>query len=625
MSLGLALAVVWQGAALADVSAALDRRQLYEGSALTLTIEATGQAQDAEPDLTPLQDDFDILGTSRSSQISIINGRGSSRLQWLIRLAPKRLGDVRIPSIEVGDQRTEPLEVRVDAVPEDGIGGPGDDVFVEMQLEGASDEPVVVQQQLPLVVRLYSALPLRGGTLTDPRPEGAVIERLGPDQRSSVTRDGRDYQVIERRYSLSPERSGELRVPPVVFEGEMVPGAASGSTSRGTQTPRMDRMFQDFPFASDFAAGPLSLFEPGEPVRAQSGALTLKVAARPETFSGRHWLPAEALTVSDSWQQDPPSLRVGEPAVRSLTLTAKGLAGSQIPDVDMQVPEDVRAYREPTENQTRTDGQVVYAVSAQSMTLIPTRAGPLQLPELRVRWWDINAQQERETRIPAVTLEVAPGAAGSTLPPEKPAEPAVASNADSAPDEKSATAQPPALKPEPRGTDSKSDIGLLFSAFLGLLVLAAVGVAAMVAAKRRGLLRSSPARAAVGQGERAVKPPQRNLLRERVRQAALENDPRGAADALLALSRACWPNDPPLNLTILARRSLEAREISEPAARTAQDAILALERALYAPAAQAWDGAGFWDSIKASLCASADDPGQADDDTELPPLYPERR
>ncbi len=608
----------------AAVNTTIDRQQIYEGDLFTLTIEATGQSQTSEPDLAPLGEEFDILGTSRSSQTSIINGRVSSSQQWRISLRPKRLGELSIPALAIGNERTQPMQLKVSELPEGALGSPGDDVFVELNLERpvgtAADEPVVVQQQLPLVVRLYSALPLRGGTLTDPQAEGAVLERLGPDRRDSARRNGRDYQVIERRYSLSPERSGELRIPPVVFEGELIPGAnraPNGSAGGASQRSRLDRMFEDFPFASNLATSPLALFEPGAPVRAQSRALTLEVTARPASFASGDWLPAEALTVTDSWARSPPNLRIGEPATRTLTLTAKGLAGSQIPDVDMQVPDSVRTYREPTENETRTDGQAVFAISRQSMTLIPTRPGRLELPELRVRWWDIATQSERETLVPRLSIPVASGVASSVAATADvaahSARPDMPARADQGADQMDQAAVPD-------GRPSAAVIGSMVLALLGLLVLVAAGVFTMMAMRKRGL--TGAMSGVLGSTMPETSRQHRlSVLREAVSRAAAQHQTRATAEALMALGRAIWPDDPPLNLSMLARR-LRQRTHPRETDAAAASAILELERALYDQNAEDWSGQGFWDQVRVAFGA-ADAPAK-DTQNDLPPLYPNR-
>ena len=77
---------------LADLRAGLDRRQVHEGDSVTLTIERDGTGPSASPDLTPLQQDFEVQGTSQGSQIRIVNGVRSDTTSWQITLVPKQAG-----------------------------------------------------------------------------------------------------------------------------------------------------------------------------------------------------------------------------------------------------------------------------------------------------------------------------------------------------------------------------------------------------------------------------------------------------------------------------------------------------------------------------------------------------
>ena len=67
---------------LADVRASLSRDTIYEGDSVSLTIVADEIGQGVDPDLSVLQQDFDILGTGSSQQTQIINGQRLVRQQW---------------------------------------------------------------------------------------------------------------------------------------------------------------------------------------------------------------------------------------------------------------------------------------------------------------------------------------------------------------------------------------------------------------------------------------------------------------------------------------------------------------------------------------------------------------
>ena len=295
LALGLLLALA-TGSALADgLRAYFDRSQVHEGDTLTLTIEKAGAGASGSPDLGPLAQDFDVLGTSNSTQIRIVNGVRSDTTSWQVSLAPKRSGVIEVPAISLGADQTAPLTLEVKPAPQGALGSPGDEVFIEVELgdDKALSEGVMVQQQVPLTVRLFSARPLLGGDLSEPKVDNAVVAKLGDDRQYQTQRQGRNYQVIERRYSLSPEQSGALRIPPIVFKGtaRAAQGQRRGNSGGAFDNPGLDHFFQDPTldrfFGNAFGGrDPFGMFERGEPVRAQSKGLDLTVKARPEGLGG---------------------------------------------------------------------------------------------------------------------------------------------------------------------------------------------------------------------------------------------------------------------------------------------------------------------------------------------------
>ena len=608
------LCMSWVGGALADLRATFDRPTAYEGDTVTLTIESDGATPGGQPDLSALAADFDVQGTSTGSQISIINGRSSAKFSWRISLLPKTLGKIDVAPIRVGDEQTGPLSLTVSEVPQGAQGTPGDDVYLELQLGTDSDpvgDEVMVQQQVPVVVRLFSAVPIRGGDLSAPSADGAVLERLGEDTQYNTQRNGRDYQVIERRFSLSPQRSGELRIAPVQFEGELLGSgrtrAASADLGRLFNNPMMDRMIGDMSFP---------MLQRGEPVRARSRALTLQVKPRAEGFGGEHWLPAEAVAIDDSWAKQPPQLRVGEPATRTLKITAKGLAGAQIPEIVVPAPTGMRAYPEKTETESRTDGAKLFGVSAQRVTLIPTAGGSVEMPEIRVTWWDTVAQTERVTTVPAMTLDV-----------EGPAAPANASTSApaSAPGTASVGPKPSAIEadgaagttPDQPIVDTQDKTHWLVGAGIGALALLGLG-AALLWYRRRQRRIAERLRPNAQPAFSAEPQPRMGKLRDGLHQACAQNDADAAARALLAWAQAHWRRQPPANLAAVAGRL----QGGAGPRGGASEQIQALERHLYAPDAGPWDGNALWLALKDGLGTTDGQVRSGADD--LAPLYPHR-
>ncbi|WP_200233401.1 BatD family protein [Thiohalocapsa halophila] len=611
--------LLWSGGLWAEVSARFDRSTVHEGDTVNLIIETDG-LRGGQPDLSALDADFEVLGTSTGSRIQIVNGRQSAMRTWKVQLAPKRQGSIEVPPMPVGDERTPALRLTVTETPREPAGVPGDDLFLEVDV-GGDGGPVFVQQQVPLTVRLYSALPLRGGELSSPRPDGAVLERLGEDVQYSTRRNGRRYQVIERRFSLSPERSGELRIPPVSFSGDL--RSADGGPFGDD---RLAHLFRD-PLFERFSSG----FERGEPVRARSRAVTLEVEPQPDDFDGRWWLPARELAIDDSWERDPPALARGEPATRTLTITATGLAGSQIPEIAVPAPDSVRVYADDVEAETRTDGEKLFGVSRQQVTVMPTAGGSVTFPEIRVRWWDVQAGRERTAVVPARRLPVA-GAAGGAASAgrDAPAAGSTASAAAGPADAGAGDGAAPADAPLPnRLAETRRPVGwlLLVAALLGGLALLWRLRHRLPRPRLPGALRPASGAAApglTGNGRRAsaVRPGGGSAQVSALRAAAANGDARAAAQALLGLARRHWGASAPTSLGgIAARLAADGTAAGEQAGA----AVRGLEASLYGPQAGAWDGSGFAEQVLPRFTSRAGGAAGEAGDEALAPLYPQRR
>lgn len=618
--------IIWLGvllclqAAHAAVDVKISQNPVFIGDTFTLTISAEG-GSGAEPDLAPLRKDFEIEGTATSTRMSFVNGRISSQLQWRVELRAQRSGELTIPALTVGGERTQAIPLKVSDVPLAGDPkalAAGEHVQIEMHVEAGGENPYV-QEQVPLLVRLYLDDSVRKGNYSEPQIAEAVVERVGQERRYSTVRNGRNYRVIERRYAVFPQKSGELRIPPVRFEGEIREQPKAQDGRRGQRSLR-EGLFGDDPFFQDdfFGSDPFDDFFGGssKPVRKFSSALTLKV--RPPAVNRGNWLPASALRLRDSWADAPPQLKAGQPVTRTITIEAEGLTGAQIPSIDLPAPAGVRIYREPIDNDTRQGSTGLVGVSRQSVTYIPSNAGDLTLPEMELDWWDTTRDEAATATLPAWRLKVLPGDAGSTrLPP--PDEPIVRGSAEQGSAATSTASE---------GESMQAWWERWTWPLVGLLLLLALSVLAWWLLRRPGRLRAerTPAEAVVpvagaARASRAAPAPSRPsearppvqdkaALMQSLETACRDRDADAAAHALLALGRACWPDQAPRNLGELADRlSAGAEEVR------------ALDRALYGPAGGSWPADALWQALRDGL-PIAQLPRDAIAGDGLPPLYP---
>ena len=124
----LALAVARSATA---AQASVDRAQVRLNESFTYTLRLEGEPN-AEPDVTSLEQDFDILQRSQSTRIQGSNGQYSQFTEWQIVLMPTRIGVFTLPGVTVGGQTANPIRVEVLAAGSEEAPG---DIFIEVSAE----------------------------------------------------------------------------------------------------------------------------------------------------------------------------------------------------------------------------------------------------------------------------------------------------------------------------------------------------------------------------------------------------------------------------------------------------------------------------------------------------------
>ena len=71
----------------ATLTTSLDRNVINLGESANLTI-VSDQANNSQIDLSPIQQKFTVIGSSRSTEVNFINGKKTQRTQWTISFVP---------------------------------------------------------------------------------------------------------------------------------------------------------------------------------------------------------------------------------------------------------------------------------------------------------------------------------------------------------------------------------------------------------------------------------------------------------------------------------------------------------------------------------------------------------
>lgn len=376
---GLLFAVAWSCAvSAAEITAQLDRDRIVEGETVTLVIQTDDPKQSLDTDLDQLQADFHVIDQRSETQMSIVNGRQSANVRLLVTLEPKRAGKLTIPSLQFrGGGRTAPQLLTVGKAPE---LGPGEQppVFIEVEVDPV-EGPYYVHAQLSLKVRIFYQQNLTEAAINPPEPEQASV-RLLDEVPYQADRNGERYRVLERRYAIFPERSGELVIPPLQLTGRLIERPA-------------DRLWQ--PSVR------------GRRVRIESDPLTLTVLPRPPEYTGDSWLPARSIELAQQIT-DGVEVRVGEPVTRTVILDAVGLEEHMLEEPPWPEISDARIYPDQPQGISRDDGQWVLGHREFRYAVVPEQAGELVLPEIRLTWWDTVNDRQRVTVLPEHRVTVLP-------------------------------------------------------------------------------------------------------------------------------------------------------------------------------------------------------------------------
>lgn len=373
----LLLAFACQAGA-ASLSARTDRSELSIDETLELILETEDGTVFGRPDLEPLAGLFKVIGTRQLNQLSGIDGAARAVTQWLVTLQPLQTGELTIPPLQLGEWRSEPISLRVTPSSAEAAGKLAP-IFIDASLDS---DNVYVQAQAVLTLRIYHSVSLYDdSTLSPLQMDDALVEPLGNSRTYEKDIDGVRHGVIEVRYALFPQKSGELEIPAQLFSATTVAPVAG-----------------DNPYGSRF----------GKSSQVRSPSIRLQVRPKPADYpAGAPWLPATSLTLVESWSPQQDEAQVGEALTRSLLLKAAGLSSTQLPPLDSAQLPDLRRYPDQPSLADEITGEGISGSREQREALVASRPGAFVLPALEVVWWNTREDRIERTRLDERTLRIA--------------------------------------------------------------------------------------------------------------------------------------------------------------------------------------------------------------------------
>jgi len=388
--LAILLSALASLATASQLTASVDRDHIGLQDTFTLTVNADESTQQA-PDFSALKNDFDVLTTSRSQSIRIINGRTEATTDWQITLAPKRAGKLLIPSFTIDKAVSDAIEIQVS---EQSPTQTTSDEQVQALVE-VEKNSVFVQEQLLVKVKLITQVNLSQAEPPALDLKNALVVNLEQQKQYQTNINGKPHLVVESTFAVFPQQSGELIIPSLIYSVEV---------SRSARD-----MWND-PFGR----------RSNSILRLRTEAKKIDVKAAPDSSIANNWQPANNLTLNEGWSGSTDNLKVGEPITRTITIMADGLTGNQIAPLPAQAVDGLTFYPDQPQTREEKSDKGVQGLRTETTAIIPNHGGSFTLPEISVQWWDNKTQSMKTATLPAKTLNVL-GAAPSpaTVTPQQ--------------------------------------------------------------------------------------------------------------------------------------------------------------------------------------------------------------
>lgn len=547
-----------------ELSVNVDRNAITIEETLTLAIRYTGTDKKWEPDLTQVEAQFDIITQNRSNQYRYTNGRLSAYSEWTFVLMPRNTGRLLIPSFNVDNNYSDAIEVRV-SEPTAPPPGVAQDVFLETIVDKSS---IYVQEQLKVTYRLYYSVNIE---LEDVEPldiPNVVIQEL-PDGRYRKNINGRQYLVAEFNYALFPQSSDNFEIPERQWKLRITQG---GSRSI------FDRL------------GRFKL------KRLKTEQKSIAVKPVPQEFpADQTWLPAADIQVVENWSKAPEELTIGEPITRTITLTAKNLMSSQLPQVLNKAhaainSNKLKVYAEQPKLNDEKTAQGILSEKTEAAAVVATKPGDISIPGIRIPWWDTTQNTLRYLEVPEhkVFLQGSTAQTDATDPQVEPS-----------------TANAPTNN---GGVDSTEYQTLKAQLRLWQIITAALVILWIISLYFVWKFSQRAAEQKLTSTGQSATNKKRAL--QNLKHACTTNDAKAARDNLLVWASYVWPSNSPKTLSDINQKTQDPVLTNQ---------ILALDASLYGKQGnEGWNGNLLWEALK----AWGQQQNKEKNANELAPLYP---
>ena len=361
-------------ASFSAIDAEVSQQDVKFGETCRLTLTINGPTTGGLPDLIPLQNDFEINSTEHLVSTSVMNGQIENISQWTVLLSPNKTGRLKIPEIQIGQERSQPIEINVTSATHQTINKPRTTKIaaratnLDLQTQVSEHNPYL-NQQINYTVKLIHKDQLLNASYQPPNLEDAFVIPLGNGNQYQFTQNGEFYTVEEQEYAIFPQKTGKQNLEGPTFQALIYRGMP-------------------------------------EPVRAKGETITLNVKPIPRKYLGKNWLPAKSLQLTEHYDQPNNQFTTGTTLTRTIRIKATGLPAELIPTLSAHPKDKFGVYPEkPTANNHISDHEVI-GTKTLKINYLLNQSGTIHLPSYTVTWFNTTTGQQETSKISERIIEV---------------------------------------------------------------------------------------------------------------------------------------------------------------------------------------------------------------------------
>ncbi|MCG2587628.1 BatD family protein [Rhodohalobacter sulfatireducens] len=380
-----------------QLEATVSENKIFIGEQFNLRVEVSGSSmRDVSLPVVPDIEGIGLLSQmpSRSSSISIVNGRTTTSTTYSYGLIAREKGFFTIPpvTIEIDGQEYRTESIQVEVIEKGQLSSDGNRQLPEIFLEVEIDEQNPVPgQQIVASVQLFFK---QGIEVTSFQPNAGwrtdgfwkeELQNIRQPQAESVILEGVRFRTATLiRYALFPTRSGELTLSEFPL-----------NVGIRTQSARND------PFGSFFGSAGSQ-----RRVTLESEPITIDVRDIPSAPNALSMNAVGDLSIERTLATD--NVMVGE----TLELTTRVNGEGNIPLVrkpEYNFPDNLELYTPQESSNIERRGLTISGEKVFTELLAPRAPGDYEIPAERIAVFDPGSGNYDFVNLPALRYTVHPG------------------------------------------------------------------------------------------------------------------------------------------------------------------------------------------------------------------------